>query len=319
MIPEFPEAGKGYKETIVQQFHIQTFSEKEPGRPDKENEDSVVVLDNENVLVAMIGDGASSLATITDTGGKGVLSGIFAVTYAREGIENSYQTTQYATILLRAANNHINEALRNNGINPNSVPAEELPQEVATLLRIDKKTKTIDIVQVGDTACIVVKKDGRVELAVERTPDQYDLQAITFAQQIARERDISLKDALKTSDVGKLMLRSRSITNAPEGQGYGALNGSEHMERYIKGKTYQVADIRSIILLTDGMIPPTQHFEDEPDWEEICAIIQSHGLSGLYQNVYKKKSSDPTLDRYPRFKQYDDASGIQITIEEALQ
>jgi len=306
-----------YKLVEVQKepkFSIRVFSKKEAGHPDKENEDTTLILESKNTLVVKIGDGATSLEKITDTNGKGNVSSLLAVNAAKQGIKDNFQSITSAKQLLLAANMKIKERLVGEGIDPERTTPEELPQEVATLVRIDKKGGIIDIAQIGDAPCIVEKKDGSIELALPLDVSTYDIKAMELAQELAKEKDLTLKEAITDSKVGQLTIQSRANTNSPDGKGFGALNGDPKADSYIKIKTYPLSEIGRIILLTDGMLLPTTHFGAEPNWGEIAVLVKQEGLVGLYQRVFELNNSDPNLDKYPRFKYHDDATGIIIDI-----
>jgi serine/threonine protein phosphatase PrpC len=304
---------KNYLKEKTFNYSASIFTREQPNSRGRANEDAWVVLENDEKLVAFIADGATELSTIT-TARKEILGGAWSANAAREEVDEFYAICSSAKTLLLSANDGIAARLMEKGVDLENTDPEYLPTAAGTLVMIDKRRNILEVAQLGDTLCLLVYKDGSVEPAILPAPVPEDEMALVVAIQFAKERKISLKEAIRDSAVGKLLAAGRATENRPDGKGYGALNGKDTAEIYLQSRTVPLNKIKSVILLTDGMIPPQQDFPGEPVWEQIVEAISEKGLEGFYQKVYKAKESDPELLRFPRFKQHDDATGIVINI-----
>lgn len=303
----------------VIEVEVSTLSEKQVESGERKNEDTVKVKENEEVLVAAVVDGGSALSSITTIEGKERFSGLFVSQGAVDYIEEQYSQSRSAKELIILINQKIASELKNRGVDPETASSLELPTASgASIVRIDKKTRTVEVVQVGDTAVLLVWDDGHVGLACPVDTPKEDVEAIRLAQEIAGQRKIPLKEALKDKSIGDLFIRSRSNENSPDGTGTGALNGRKSMENYISRGVWPLENLKMIIMLTDGLFLPQKDSLVPSDWEEVAWVVERFGLEGLYDRINGLKSSDPDLSMFPRAKQYDDATGVVIKLDKAI-
>lgn len=294
-------------------IRFSAFSKDQEESPGRQNEDAYVVLENESLSVAAVVDGATEISSITGAKGQKNHGVRFAAQTAVAAIKEGFTHDLSASDLLLEANQEIAKGLKKYGLDPETSPLKR-PSANATLLRIDKRNKRLDIAQVGDTIGIIVKRGGKAELALPQDPEIYDAQAIALAIKIAQKQKSSLKKAISDPRVAQLMEKSRAADNLPDGKGSGVLNGSPLLKRYIRGKEWSLGQIMRVILLTDGLLPPAADFRAEPNWPDIAKIVDRKGLEGLYQLVRDLKNSDPDFAKFPRFKKHDDATGIVIDL-----
>lgn len=305
---------KEKKEDILR-LQVSTFSEKQSESGDRKNEDTFVIVENDGVLAAAVVDGGSALSSVTTVKGVERFSGLFVSERAVEHIRKEYSKVSSAEDLLLSTNRYVASELQSHGIDPETAGPLVLPTASGVgIVRIDKKNQTLEVAQVEEVAVLIVWEDGRVGLALSIRTPPWDVRAMSLAQQIAKEMGVSLREALRDERVGELFVKSRADENAPGGTGSGALNGRGALKEYIQSVKLPLEGIRSVVLLTDGMFPPQDDFFSPPDWEQVARVVERDGLKGLYDWVFRLKSSDPELDKYPRAKQYDDATGIVIKL-----
>jgi len=284
-------------------------SESKVGR---RNEDTFVVLENDDILVAAVLDGATELASISGVQDSQQQGGRFAAQKAAFGIEKKCQETESAEEILLAANQQIRESLVYQGHNPDESAPEFLPNTQAVLAVVKKNKGEIEIVQTGDAVCLVELNDGQIELAMPPDITPQDIEALKLSRSTSLAKNIDLKDTFNNETISRLMIAGRALCNKEDGSGVGVLNGQKSAEKYIKSKKYQLADVKKIILLTDGLFLPTEDIDAEPDWHKMVDIINKGGIERLYQEVLALKNQDPQLNKYPRFKKHDDATGVTI-------
>lgn len=258
---------------------VLSFSEAQP-TPGRINEGAYLDLQNGNKLLAMVVDGATALSSITNLS-KEKVGGHFVAQLAKESMSSFFSINTDSENILLDTNNKLREALvRDYGINPENITPDKLPSASGvTAVIIDKVNKKAEFTQLGDTVALIVKNDNSVE--------------IVFPPRINYE------------DTDHFTLE--------DGSGYGALNGKLSAKGYIECKTVSAEDLKAIILLTDGMIPPQENVGENPNWENVAQDIISMGLKNFYKSrVYLPKLMDRDLSRFPRFKQHDDATGVII-------
>lgn len=305
----YPEERKGG----IQVTHS-SFTKEQPSSPDKQNEDAFLVFENEQIFVAAVIDGASSLHQVTSSDVETEFDGRFASLTIRKSILDNAETAESAYQLVMGANEDLAGALRERGVDVGQATSLELPAAYISLIRIDKTKKEADLCQVGDTA-ILLEDDSGIKIAASRDTEIFDDQAMTASVKIVRVRNVSMKEAIQDPVVAGLMEKSRLHGNYPGGNGSGVLNGKPELSEYIdpgNNLVMSLQGVRRFVLLTDGLFLPTEQFNEEPDWEMIARIVKVRGMKGLYDEVADLKESDPELTRYPRFKQFDDATGIEI-------
>lgn len=312
---DIPLLIKAEVEKALSKSSVITFTRAQAESPGRRNEDIVMVQENDEFLVAAVVDGGSALSSITTVKGVERLSGLFVSERAADYIQREYDKASSVEELLLSTNRYIALELQSYGIDPETAGPLVLPTASGVgIVRIDKKNQTLEIAQVEEVAVLIVEEDGKVRLALPIRTPPWDVRAMSLAQQIAEEKGITLKEALRDERVGELFVKSRANENAPGGTGSGALNGRTALKEYIQSVKLPLEGIRSVILLTDGMFPPKKDFSSPPDWEEVSIVVKRDGLKGLYDWVFRLKSSDPELDKYPRAKKHDDASGVTVKL-----
>ncbi len=301
-------------------FSLQILAEAQAESPaERQNEDTFVVVEDDQVLAAAVLDGATGISTVTGVDNPHQPKGRQASQQAAVGIEKNYSQARSAQELLLAGNRQIADSLLCQGTDPERSLPEHLPNAQAALVLIKKKEGIVEIAQTGDAVCLIEFTDGRIELAFPPDITPPDLEALRTGQKIAQERQTGLREALIDDSVNKLLIEGRKLNNKKDGSGVGVLDGQARAALYIRTKQYRTTEIKRIILLTDGMFLPPAEIGGEPDWKKMVEIIRARGLAGLYQEILALKNSDPELNKFPRVKKHDDATGIVIELSDCGQ
>ena len=299
-------------------FKVDTFTTAQAeAKPGRQNEDTLIVEENEHVLVAAVFDGATSIASVTGSSEKAI-SGRLAAFTAEEGVRKYFSTARNARELAELANKEIARELAKQGVNADSVSPLDVSQASGTIVRIDKQNWKLQVAQVGDTIGLIVYESGEVRKAFQPDPEQYDEDAIELAQELAKESGITLREAFIHPDISpkveELMINSRLCDNTPSVSrpGCGVFNGNPRMQKYLHDRNFGISEIDQVLLLSDGLWLPTVRFDIEPDWKAMIQLIEEGGLETLYTTVLALKNSDPNFELYPRWKKHDDATGIRL-------
>lgn len=295
-------------------FIVSTFTRSQLGNKDEKNQDTFLVEEDNKKLVACVVDGATALADITQAS-RSSLSGAWVADVVKDAVKKYFPETTSAEKLLLLVNEEVAKNLKLNDVDPENTSAENLPSASGSVfVFINKTTNSIEIAQLGDAICLLILKDGTTKLAFQSPSITEDIEAIRLALKISKDKNISLKEAFLNKEIANCMVRGRSKENDKSGKGYGAINGKSSASNYLMSRIEQLDEIKTVIIMSDGMIPPQKNFLDQPDWESVSRLIEEKGSKGLYDYTSKLQLSDPNLIKYPRFKNHDDATCVVINI-----
>lgn len=296
-------------------YKTSTFSRRQSGDKSRKNQDAVKVVENKQKLVCFLIDGATELADITATS-KLKLSGYWVASIAERGLSTFISKTTSARKLLLLINDLIAKKMKEKQIDPEVINSAYLPTASgAIMVYIDKKNNKIEVAQLGDAGCLVFKKNGIAEPAFSLKMTREDLEAIKLSRELCLKYGTTMKKAFHNQRIASLILKGRSKENLSNGKGYGAMNGKKSAKIYIKTRFYKTQDIKTLLLMSDGMIPPEKKFSKWPNWKLIEELFKKGGTEEIHNYVRKLNYSDKNLTRYPRFKLDDDASCCVIEIE----
>lgn len=300
-------------ESLSRVFSVVSFTKEQPGIPGRENEDVIFVAENQAKIVAAVIDGGTQMSALTSA--TNTLGGRFAALNVAEGIREGFSTAKNAKMLLLEANVYLSEKSKEKGLEPNETDSEALPTACGSLCYVDMAKGLISIAQLGDTVALAVFDNGIVKRLIHPKTCIEDSKAYELACYIAVKKHIPLKEAIKNEKVAEILLLGRYKENFGDGYGYGSLNGKENAKLYIQQLYVPHEHLSKIILMTDGMLPPGKTFHSEPDWRNVANDLLKLGPEKFYkQKVYKLKSTDESLIKYPRLKIHDDASCIILTV-----
>ena len=298
----------------LRQFSISTLLEVQAESVVRQNEDTFLLKENGQYILAAVADGGSALSSFTTVSGTEKFSGLFVSGAVTAYLEKEFGKSNSAAELLTNANDYVKDLLLARGVDPEEASAMELPTASGvSIILIDKKSQTAKIAQVGDSAVLVDDGD-RIRLAIPFEMPHFDNLAFAVAERLSREKRISYKAALEDEEVGQLFIKSRLFENETDDKGSGAVNGKKGFSKYLRSITIPLSGVRSIAVLSDGMYLPTEDFTLTPDWKRMMQFMESEGLDGLYREVTKLKNEDPEFMKFPRAKKHDDAAGILLKI-----
>jgi len=298
----------------LRQFSIFTLLEVQAESVGRQNEDTFLLKEIDQYILATVADGGSALSSFTTVNGTERFSGLFVSGAVTAYLDREFGKSNSAAELLANANDYVKDLLLERGVNPEKASAMELPTASGvSILLIDKLNQTAEIAQVGDSA-VLVKRDGEVQLAIPFEMPYFDSLAFAVAEKLSREKGISYKIALEDEEVGQFFIKSRLFENDTDDKGSGAVNGKQGISKYLRSITISLNGVSSIAVLSDGMYLPTEDLTAAPDWKEMMQMMESESLDGLYREVTQLKNEDPEFIKYPRAKKHDDATGILLKI-----
>lgn len=198
------------------------------------------------------------------------------------------------------ANTAIRQAMNACGISEEC--AAQVWSTSAAVVRIKKDTA--EWFKTGDSQILVIYEDGDHEI-LGRFPD-HDYPSL------------SMMKKMQDNTLDNPVLR-RQVLSVRQGMNrtYGVLNGDDRARKFFSSGTISLADVRTILLFTDGLSLPCEDPAPEREYTRLVRSFKSLGLAGLHEKIRRIEKTDPHRKRFPRFKCHDDIAAIALTFQPA--
>ncbi|MGP4105921.1 protein phosphatase 2C domain-containing protein [Virgibacillus sp. L01] len=193
----------------------------------------------------------------------------------------------------------------------NEIPKRQRSSTGVAAVQFDQKGLAFDYFHVGDCMLFLKYENGEIRTVT------YDL--VQYLDQVAINEVVKLREAdgneLDIRDlrekVKPILLQNRDKLNSTDG--YSVIDGSDEAFDYIEYGRISLNRVTGILLLSDGLLLPTEL--DETDaWSKTAEIAFTSGLDGLLGEVDKREEADPQCIKYPRMKQRDDKTGVLVEL-----
>lgn len=192
----------------------------------------------------------------------------------------------------------------------NHIKLEEYEIPSASLAILKDNGNSTQIYLLGDTVTLVkYKETGNVELI--ENPNQKivcknDKDVLKRAQEIAKEKNISIKDTRQIPEIIKALQINRTKKNCECDGGYWIASTNEEAVEYGVTIDLDNSQIEGVILASDGLDYSILGLDDNQAYK----IIQDKGFEYLLNMIREEQLKDEDYNKHPRFKMSDDASGI---------
>ena len=239
-------------------------------------------------------DGATALNGDIYDGGK--TGGYLAAQLAC----NAFRTNNAPLLKLTdRANRHILTAMQSKGVD--LAHKENLWCTSFAVVRIHDNA--FEWVQSGDSLILAIDRDDNYQMLV---PDHaHDTETLCMWRDLAARGTPQLFENLKEQIVA--VRRRMNVT-------YGVLNGEPEALDFISHGRAQLADIKHILLFTDGLFIPQEDPCCEHRFDIMVDRFLDGGLEAVYQHVHDLQAADPLCHQYPRFKPHDDIAAVAISM-----
>jgi len=259
------------------------------------NEDTLAI--GEDCYVVC--DGATSISQDQSGGNKS--GGLQAASIAARVLSENSPLGFFE--LAKRANREIYAAMVNAGVDFSI--REHLWSTSFAAVRV--KGEMLEWCQTGDCLIMLIYDDGTSKLLTPE-PD-HDRETLRLWKQVSAEVHTTIHETL--IDQIAAVRRAMNVT-------YGVLNGEPEALKHIAAGYEQVAQVRDILLFSDGLFPPSEDPDRPLDITLIRDLYTASGLKGLRDHIRMIQQTDPHCCRYPRFKMYDDMSAIALTRSDGL-
>ena len=161
----------------------------------------------------------------------------------------------------------------------------------------------LEWVGVGDCGLLLHLADDTLRLEIERDHDEGALALLR-----ARAAGTPVTDEVVSAE----LRRNRLVAN----ETYGALNGDPRVRGFIRGGAVPLADLRHVLLFTDGLWPADLRADLQDDVAEFFATFLAGGLGAIRIRTRGLEAADPHCRRFVRLKPHDDLAGVALTFGE---
>lgn len=155
--------------------------------------------------------------------------------------------------------------------------------------------------QTGDCMILLIHRDGGAQLLTE-LPGQ-DREVLKTWQQIGARSSGTIQQNLAAEIAA---VRGRMNKE------FGVLNGENEALKFVSSGTVEADQISDVLLFSDGLFPPSTSPDNLFDAELFVQLYKNGGLKHIRNHVRSLQKDDPGCYRYPRFKMYDDISGVAL-------
>nr|WP_263327168.1 protein phosphatase 2C domain-containing protein [Neobacillus sp. Marseille-Q6967] len=216
------------------------------------SEDSIVL--NKKLNVYGVFDGATPLVAFQDENG---MNGA----YLASNIFKDYFFRLYRSHLslvkgIVAANRMLRDHMEKYKVNQEKY--EHLWSTCAAIIKIEKEGK-ISYAQLGDCMIITEYQNGTIKALTRDTVKDISSRAKVWREE-QRKQGVNLPNEKYFEDLTHQLIFNRSLANRP--YGYSVANGSEEVLNFIQHGQVNISEIKTLLMITDGLFHPHESIEE---------------------------------------------------------
>lgn len=254
------------------------------------NEDKLVCTDN----LFGVFDGASSLVPDLYHG----KTGAWWASYLASSTFSQNDTSLFD--LGKRANQVLQQTMTEMGVET----GDKLQCWSTSVAAFQVKDDSVSWIQSGDSQVLAIYADGDCQLL---TPyHNHDKETLKLLKSLYLQGDPDPKSSLRPQ-----VENIRRQMN----QSYGVLNGEPMALDFLQRGSTDLKDIAHLLVFTDGLFPPGEDPEYQPDFRWVTDQFLQGGLQQVKEEIRTLEEMDPDCHRYPRFKKHDDIAAIAVSFD----
>ena len=283
---------------------------KMPNMPTQMNEDHIVTAHN---LFAVI-DGA------TQRKGKNIgdlTTGAYLAEFLHRNLTHIAQDPTYhdveAAILLAGINRAFGEKMQKEYPELIEKGFAFGPAAAIAVVRLHEDG-SYSYAHAGDCAILEFGIHGEVfQCPPEAKPYHLEGARADHLRQITQEQGITFDEAWELKEVQDKYDEYKHTLNVE----WPVVTGDPRLENVMFVGRRPLENVGSLVLMTDGMFLPGA--DDLQGAEMAARQMLEHGISAYAMGLQKVYDSDPTREKYMRFKHQDDASALLMQFKDILK
>lgn len=270
-----------------------------PGNPAKPNDDAWA----QTGTAAVVFDGATNL-------GESLLPGESdAAWLARFGARRLMAHCQDGHEPLEALRRALGDAEKSFTGLRRRAPKENYEHPYASMMFVRAAGKHIHALWFGDCGAFV----KRPNQAVEIVGDAFDKRAAEARRvaMLAKAKGLAPAAGINRPEFLSALRAARNTVNTDKG---GWLFGPHpKASDHVRGKQIEVPPGALLLLASDGFLALASDY-GLYDADTLVAAAEKQGLEFLGEELRAVEASDPTGEKYPRFKTSDDATAVLLRV-----
>lgn len=171
----------------------------------------------------------------------------------------------------------------------------------------------IEVFRLGDVLGVIKMKNGEITLIQEKRLVELDEKSIAKQIRIAKEQNISVRDA--RSQIDDILLKHRQMMNKPNG--YFILEPNAEGIDNAEYRVFNKSEIESISCMSDGFFCVVDTYACVKNYSILHEELEQKGAKMIFDQMCNKQEEDKDFNEFPRFKMRDDSSVVFATIEES--
>ncbi|MDO4851669.1 MAG: protein phosphatase 2C domain-containing protein [Actinomycetota bacterium] len=164
---------------------------------------------------------------------------------------------------------------------------------------------SLHVATLGDCLALVAFSDGSTKVFLDGKLPLLDAKAIDEMTRIANESGMTVRQARDTDAVQGMLVRHRLMRNTEEG--YWAADITGKGMAHCSVHSFPMAGVRGVFLCSDGYAAAVSEGLFDTVEELASSTFAGNGEETL-RDLRDAEAQDSDMDRWPRFKQSDDAS-----------
>lgn len=270
-----------------------------PGNPEKQNEDAFASADNAAVVMdgaTGVGDqllpGKSDAAWVSQFGARRLLAHIKQGETAQGAVKAALTDTQSSFIGLARR-----------------PPAETYEKPFASMMFVVESADGFDALWYGDCAALV-KRQGEPVIVIGEAFGKRAQEAARVAK-LAAKIGIAPAAAANREEFLPALRKARNYVNTMEGA---YLFGPDIIAAdHVAMKRVHAPKGTIVLLATDGFLAAASDY-GLYDAEGLVQAAQEKGLQKIGEEIRALEDSDPTGERFARFKKSDDTTAMLLKV-----
>lgn len=183
---------------------------------------------------------------------------------------------------------------------------QEYEKPSASLSLIREKKNKLEIFQLGDAPIIVGEKNGKITKYTDEKHAELDDYVLKRMGELSKQNNIDVSDARKLPEIENMLIKNRNLKNTENGYWILDTNieGVDHATLFEVPKE----NIDMIIIMSDGFDISMLGLNEI----EFYNLLKTNSkkVQEYYNEIKNEIKNDPKFNKYPRFKNRDDASFI---------
>lgn len=291
---------------------VKVFTEKGGKKP---NEDGFAIISDEDCLQVIVVDGGTQPKQV---GSFGLMTGGRYISQKVMELSAGLNPSAMVDANLRTLNGKIGEDVRANHHDVSyGSTSESTPYGSIAGVRIDSEADSLEVSNAGDVFVVAFDEQGQPLLLTIDDVRPYDEAAQRLARNLAEKYRVTVREVSENrgsdSRFKPMMDSMYKAMSAANSGVIPRITGSEVFKTH--HRELSLGNIKEVLIFSDGAIPADIDITSVEGMKQLKAILDRGGMEELKKEIMDIFAGDPDFNKYPRFKDMDDLTVVQLGIK----